>query len=227
MEEHEESARRPLRDSVYSQLRRAILDGEFAPGRDLSEIGLARQFETSRSPIREALGRLEQEGHVLRKPNGRIIVAPLDAEELWHLYEVRASVEGLAARLAAPRLTGLALDDLAAHLDRMRECSLAGDISGSLEAGGLFHDVILDHCSNGPLREIVEAVRARIRRYRPVIASTRNQDARTREHAEILNALLRRDADGAEAAMKLHVLRSAESFTSEFMPVLAVSKRRR
>jgi DNA-binding GntR family transcriptional regulator len=218
MEEQEERTRTPLRDSVYSQLREAILEGEFEPGRELSEVGLAQRFETSRSPIREALGRLEQEGHVLRKANGRAIVAPLDAEELSNLYEVRAWVEGLAARLAAPRLTGLALDQMSAHLDRMRACGLAGDIPGSLEAGGNFHDVVLDHCANDPLREIVERLRAHIKRYRRVIASNRHQNARASEHAEILDALVRRDADGAEAAMKRHILRSAEWFTAELKP---------
>lgn len=223
----EESARRPLRDSVYLQLKESILDGELEPGCHLSEIRLAQRFETSRSPVREALGRLEQEGHVLRKPNGRIIVAPLNAEELWHLYQVRAWVEGLAARLAAPRLTGIALDEMAAHLDRMRECSLAGDLAGSLKAGGLFHDVILDHCSNDPLREMIQSLRARIRRYRRAIARTRDQDARVGEHAEILDALLRRDADEAETAMKKHILDSAESLSAEFRPAHSVLMRQR
>lgn len=206
-----EAARGSLREIVYALMRTAVLDGQLQPGAPLSEIALAQRFNTSRSPVREALGRLEQEGYVLRKPNGRAIVAPLDTEELWNLYQVRAALEGLAARLATPHLTGLALDEMAGHLERMREHSVAGDIDASLAAGGRFHDVVSRHCANQPLREMVESVRERIKRYRRLIASLRDRDLRIGEHAAILKAFEKRDAGTAEAAMREHILRSAET----------------
>ena len=206
----EEAGRGPLREAVYLQLRRAIIEGELKPGDPLGEISIAQQFRTSRSPVREALGRLEQEGYLVRKSNGRGIVAPLDKSELWNLYQVRAAVEGLAARLATPYLTGLAIESMEGHLNEMREHALAQDVEASLRAGGNFHDILLDHCPNKPLREIVELVRTRIQRYRQLVATLRDREVRVGEHRAILRALSRRDELAAEAAMQKHILRSAE-----------------
>lgn len=219
----EEASQGSLREVVYVRLRTALLEGELQPGEALSEVALAQRFSTSRSPIRDALGRLEQEGYVVRKPNGRGVVAPLDTKELCDLYQVRAAVEGLAAGLAVPHLTGLALDELARHLDRMRACSLAGDIDASLEAGARFHDVVCRHCPNLPLREIVESVRTRIKRYRQVIAGLRDRDVRIGEHVAILRALEQRDAAAAEKAMREHVLRSAATLMAgvDMTPAMA------
>ncbi len=211
-----ELSRGPLRDSVYLSVRRDIMEGVLRPGCALSEIGIARAHRTSRSPVRDAFGRLEQEGFVLRKPSGRVIVAPLDTRELQNLYEVRASVEGLAARLATPNLTGFALDDLARQLERMQAFSQAGDLPASLEAGGRFHDIISRNCANPPLIEIIEAIRGRIKRYQRIIADARQKNLRVREHRMILTALNKRDAAGAEAAMRDHILRSASAIMDEY-----------
>lgn len=206
-----DQSRAALRENVYSEIKRGVLDGELQPGQALSEITTARRFMTSRSPVREAMNRLEQEGYLLRKASGRVIVAPLDAQELWNLYLVRASVEGLAARLASPRLTGLALDQLSEHLELMDETSRRGDLGLSLEAGGRFHDTISRHCGNPPLIDVIEGIRGKIKRYQRMIATARHKSLRIREHRDILSALDKRDADSAERLMREHILRSAQS----------------
>ncbi|MEQ8196141.1 MAG: GntR family transcriptional regulator [Rhodospirillales bacterium] len=202
--------KKSLREEAYDELRKAIVSGGLRPGHQLSEPQLAAQFEISRSPIREALGRLELEGFAIRRPNGRVYVAPLDIAELEQLYAVRATVEGLATRLAAPRLTTADLEKMAADLEKMEALAESGDIDGSLTRGAEFHDVILGVCANEPLVEIIAGLRRRISRYRTMIASTRNQQIRIAEHQDILDALYARDATAAEAAMIRHIEESAD-----------------
>jgi DNA-binding GntR family transcriptional regulator len=211
-----EAALRPipkksLREEAYEKLRRAIVEGAIRPQEQLSEPQLAEKFQTSRSPIREALGRLEQEGFVLRRPNGRLHVAPLDIEELEQLYALRANVEGLATRLAAPRLSTIDLDAMAQKIRSMEESAAKGDIVGSLESGAQFHDAILRRCGNRPLTDVVEGVRLRIDRFRAFIASARNQDVRVAEHWRIYEALYSRKPKAAERAMIAHIEQSARA----------------
>lgn len=203
--------KKALRHEAYEALKRAIVEGTIEPGAQLSEPQLAERFEVSRSPVREALGRLEQEGFALRQPNGRLQVAPLDIEELEQLYVLRANVEGLATRLAAAHLSTSDLERMADTLKRMEKAATAGDIEVSLGEGGRFHDSILDHCGNKPLMEVVLNVRLRIDRFRKIIASQRDQTVRIAEHWRIYQALYERDAEAAGKAMTEHIGHSAEA----------------
>lgn len=205
----------PLRENTYSTLKASILDGTIRPGTPLSEIGLAQQFQTSRSPVREALGRLEQEGYVSRKVNGRIVVTILDETELEQLYEVRSALEGLAAARAAKRVNGLMLDELAERVRQMSERASAGDVAGSLSEGERFHEIILESSGNVPLRNMVRGLRSQINRYRSAIAVRRNQRARAQEHKKILKALETRDPETAERAMRDHIEQSAQSLLTQ------------
>jgi DNA-binding GntR family transcriptional regulator len=203
-------SKKSLRDEAYYGLRQAIISGSIPPGEQLSEPQLASQFQISRSPIREALGRLEQEGFAIRHSNGRISVAPLDETELEQLYIVRANLEGLAARLAASRLDPSDFEEMEEHLRLMRERAEKGDLDGSLERGEAFHDVILRACENPPLVELISTLRLRISRFRTVIASARNQQVRVAEHWHVLEALRDRKGHGAQKAMERHIMQSAE-----------------
>jgi DNA-binding GntR family transcriptional regulator len=200
-----------LREETYHQLRRAIIRGDLRPGQQLSEPQLADQFQISRSPIREALGRLERDGFVSRRVNGRIYVAPLDITELQQLYVVRANLEGLATRLAASHLSTADLNEMAGHLRDMRTLAEKGDVDGTLDCGERFHGVIINAARNIPLAEIVAGLRLRISRFRTYIASTRRHDIRIGEHQEILDALYDRDPNRAEESMIRHIEYSADA----------------
>lgn len=203
--------KRSLREEAYHGLRRAIVSGALQPGAQLTEPQLARQFQISRSPIREALHRLQQEGFAVRRPNGRIFVAPLDAQELEQLYAVRAVNEGLAASLAASSITDGDIAAMEHHLEEMRRLATEGDVDGSLQAGQSFHDVILERSGNVPLVEIVRGLRLRISRFRTMIAAGRDQESRAAEHREILEALRSRDRVHARCATERHIHQSAAS----------------
>lgn len=205
------SQQRPLLSGeAYSAIRAALVQGEFQPGQHLSEPELALRFNTSRSPVREALARLAHEGFVERMPNGRVRVAALDAGYLEHSYVVRANVEGLAARLATPLLRTVDLETMSGTVDAMERCVKKGDAAGAIASGQEFHDVITRECGNQPLVDVLTGLRARISRFRAVVASLGDYDPeRVAEHRRILKALYQRNADQAEAEMIRHVHRSA------------------
>jgi len=204
-------SRQSLSEETYNEIRRALIAGVFQPGQRLSEPELALRFRTSRSPIREALVRLEHEGFVERTPNARIRVAALDIGDLKQLYVLRASIEGLAARLATPLLRTVDLERMAATADDMDRCVKKRDAAGAIAAGQDFHDVIMRECGNRPLVQVLDGLRARISRYRGVVASFSEYDPeRVAEHRRILKALYQRNPEAAELAMIRHVNRSAD-----------------
>ncbi|MCC7483421.1 MAG: GntR family transcriptional regulator [Burkholderiales bacterium] len=199
-----------LSEEAYAEIRRALLRGELEPGQRVSEPVLALRFKTSRSPIREALVRLEHEGFVERLPNGRLRVAALDIGELEQLYVVRGNVEGLAARLATPLLRTVDLEHMGAGVDEMERCVKKRNAAGAIAAGQGFHDVVTRECGNQPLVDVLTSLRARIGRFRAVVASFDDYDPdRVAEHRRILRAFYQRNAEQAEAEMIRHVQRSA------------------
>lgn len=207
----EHATKTSLAESAYLEIRRALVDGTLAPGQKVSEPELALRFRTSRSPVREALVRLEHEGFVERSPNGRVRVKPLGLDDLEQLYVVRAHVEGLAAKLAAPRLRTVDLESMQTHVDEMARCVKKRDPAGAIAAGQAFHDVLMAECGNGPLVDVLDGLRARISRYRAVVASFADYDPdRVTEHQRILRALYQRKPEAAEAEMIRHVSRSAQ-----------------
>lgn len=205
-----------LSDEAYAEIRRALILGELEPGQRISEPELALRYKTSRSPIREALVRLELEGFVERTPNGRVRVRELDLEELQQLYVVRANVEGLIARLASPRLRTIDLERMEKALDEMEASVKKGDAGGAIASGETFHDLILRECGNKPLIEIQSNLRSKISRYRAVVASLGNYDFdRVTEHRQILKAFYVRKPEQAELEMVRHINRSASVLMSK------------
>lgn len=204
-------SRQSISEETYAEIRRALIKGEFGPGQRISEPELALRFSTSRSPIREALVRLEHEGFVERMPSGRVRVVALDADDLDQLYVLRANIEGLAARLAAPRLRTIDLEYMAQRVTQMESCVKKRDAAGAIAAGQDFHDVIMRECGNRPVVEMLEGLRARISRFRAVVASFNEYDPeRVAEHRRILKALYQRKPGTAELEMVRHVSRSAD-----------------
>jgi DNA-binding GntR family transcriptional regulator len=204
-------ARGHLRDEVLDSLRETLIAGRIVPGAYISEPQLAESLNTSRSPIREALCRLEAEGFVERTDTGRVRAVDMDMSELEQLYELRGALEGLAVKLATPRVTMQDLDEMAETISRMEKCCNTGDLKASLEAGEAFHAAIRARCANAPLVRMLEWVLLQIRRFRSIIATTRPQDIRASEHRAVLQAMLDRDPEKAESEMVRHIVASAKS----------------
>ena len=138
----------PLRDVVFNTLRRAILRGELKPGERLMEIQLANKLGVSRTPIREAIRKLELEGLVLMIPRKGAEVAEITEKNLRDVLEVRCALEELAVQLACERIDQDKLNDLHAAAEHFREILDSDDITAIGEADEAFHDVIFAATGN-------------------------------------------------------------------------------
>src|SRR2546428_6573925 len=125
-------------------IRAAIIDGRVEPGRRLKEEELARELGISRTPVREALLMLQAEGLVVATPNRGAMVRVHDAEDLDDLYQLRALLEGHAARRAAIRISDAALDELGASCERFAALVDGGELSEIVRENALFHNTILE-----------------------------------------------------------------------------------
>lgn len=197
---------------AYERLESAILQGEFGPGERLSESALARRYGISRGPLREAIGRLESRGLVERELNRSARVVSPDGPDLLHLLAVRESLEGMACRLAAERMSDDALDALEALLSDHAETEPVRTGRGYFQAADThdFHQTILKASANprliamlgGELYPLLRLCRHQIslRPGRPAAALA--------EHRNIVVALRSRDGDKAEATMRHHIRQS-------------------
>jgi DNA-binding GntR family transcriptional regulator len=215
MEPDPRAAKSSLSEDTYLAIRQALIDGSFKPGQRLSEPELALRFRTSRSPIREALLRLEHDGFLERTQNGQVRAKPLDVSDFEALYVVRANAEGLAVRLATPRLRTIDLEEMGLRLDELEKRARKGDHDGAVAAGQGFHDVITRECGNPLLVEILGGLRARISRFRILIGSPEYEKEKIVEYRRILKALYQRSPEQAEAEMIRHVNRSGTAFVTK------------
>src|SRR5699024_6703055 len=145
----------PLRDVVFNTLRQAIITGEFAPGERLMEIALANRLGVSRTPIREAIRKLELEGLVVMIPRRGAEVARITEKDLRDVLEVRASLEELAIGLACERRTDEEIGELRRALEKFREVLREGDVTKIAESDVDFHDIIFSATQNARLIQIV------------------------------------------------------------------------
>lgn len=203
--------RRRLVDDATQALRDAILSGRLPSGTRLRQTDLAARLAISRTPIREALGRLQQEGLVEILPAAGVRVAVLNLAEAAELYDVREVLDGLAARLAARRADPAALGALTRALARMARCVERDDANQWFPAHVAFHDGIFHAAGNARLQAMSSVVRLSIRHFHPLLLRTANrlEDA-LREHRGILAAIVARDEAGAERLARAHIAGAKE-----------------
>jgi DNA-binding GntR family transcriptional regulator len=189
------------RMSPYEQLKQAILSGEFQPGQPLVENTLATWCQTSRTPVREALRRLEQDGLIDSSDRG-LVVRKRSPEEILDIYDTRMVLEGAVARVAAERRTE--------HDIRLMRLlwQKFGDVSGSdamVEANRQFHRAVWKASHNESLLDLLERLSLHLARYPETTLSApgRWQTAH-RQHKQLVDAIEKRDGDGAHAIALSH-----------------------
>lgn len=193
-----------MRDVAYDLLRQAIITNKLAPGSRLLEEHLARELNVSRTPLREALKVLENQGFVQRLLSGGYQVAPLSVKELDNLYGIRLVLEGLAARLAAQSIAAEALDELEEANDQMKSYWLKQRNEEALQAGRAFHAAIYRASQNENLAVLLLRLSDQIARYRYYSIVHRVPEAHE-DHRAILAALRAHDPQRAEALSQAHV----------------------
>ena len=192
---------------IAHEIRLAILEGRVQPGDVLREEQLARELGTSRTPVREALIELRNEGLVETRATRRAVVRAYNAAELHDIYGLRAALEAHAARLAAERGTPKAIRSLAASLERFHDLAGREDAVSELVSENLvFHGVIADATGVPRLQKMIDQVMVIPKRYRAYAAYTpENRSTIERDHSAIADAIGRREGNAAARLMEEHV----------------------
>ncbi len=198
-----------LQEQVYEYLREQILFGGLAPGQRLIEERLCEETGVSRSPIREAIRRLEKDGLVVVQAQGGVTVYEPTLDDFTSLFECRLHLEPAAARFAAERRTEEELADLQELLARMADIARESDARRTHELHFAFHQCVAEASKNPYMAKIMNDLKVLISFYRNAILQVHPQRPETviSEHAAILDAIRRRDGDAAAASMAEHITR--------------------
>jgi DNA-binding GntR family transcriptional regulator len=192
-------------------IREAIVDGRLEPGRRLKEEELARELGISRTPIREALLMLQAEGLVDAIPNRGAMVRVHTPDDLDDLYQLRALLEGYAARRAATRISPEQLEALRASCERFDGLDPGKDLREVVRENMLFHSTILEVAGSSRLEGMVRRVIELPLVYKSYIwYSPDQQRISVHYHRQIANALAARDGERAELIMKEHVFEARD-----------------
>lgn len=196
----------PLRDVVFNTLRQAILRGELSPGERLLEIHLANKLGVSRTPIREAIRKLELEGLVIMIPRKGAVVAEITEKSLRDVLEVRRALEALAVRFACEKILPEEIEELKVAAKEFEEALKTGDITVYAEADVRFHDIIYRITDNQRLIQLLYNLREQMYRYR--VEYLKREDSHPvllSEHQYIIETLQNRDTENAEKAICAHI----------------------
>ena len=196
----------PLRDVVFNTLRQAILRGELKPGERLMEIQLANKLGVSRTPIREAIRKLELEGLVLMIPRRGAEVAEITEKSLRDVLEVRGALEELAVKLACQKITDEEIAELRAAEKEFEMALHSGDVTKYAEADVKFHDIIYHATDNQRLIQLLFNLREQMYRYR--VEYLKREEAHGKlleEHKNIIETIAARDMDAAVDAVCQHI----------------------
>jgi DNA-binding GntR family transcriptional regulator len=208
----------PLPDQIAAALRRLIITGRLAPGSRINESELASTYHISRSPIREALRILQQEGLVVMEPRRGAFVRRLTEVEVAEVYDVKAMLEGHATALAARRIDTPGLDALSACVERMGHDATRPDPAGYIERTREFHDLIVRASANRTLAGLYHALDQQIHWLRSLSLSRPGRIAQSlADHRAILDAIANRDEPRAERLAREHIGRAA----ADLVPTLA------
>ena len=196
----------PLREVVFKTLRQSILTGELKPGERLMEIHLAEKLGVSRTPIREAIRKLELEGLVTMIPRRGAEVAKISEKNLKDVLEVRTCLDSLAVRLACQRITDEQIDDLKKACDDFVLATKTGEATAITKADVKLHDVIVRATGNERLQQMINTLSEQMYRYRvEYLKDERNYPTLMREHNEIVEGLMTKDKVRVTEAMHKHV----------------------
>lgn len=203
-----------IADQVFEILEKDILTGVYARGEILTETKLSEKLGVSRTPIREALRRLEQERLVVGTSRGMRVVG-LDMRDIEDIYEIRSRVEGLAARRAADRAKPEQLDELKRILDMQEFFTIKEDSDSIIDADNQFHDMLYRLSGSLVLYDTLSPLHRKIVRYRKVSVRHGGRAKESyAEHKAIYEAIAAHDPDKAEELLLRHTVNARNSIRS-------------
>ncbi len=202
----EENAYLPLRDVVFQTLRQAILKGDLQPGERLMEIKLAETLGVSRTPIREAIRKLELEGLVVMIPRRGATVANITEKDTKDVLEVRRTLEMFAVEVACERITKEQLEELKSAAKAFEDSKGSMDLIRIAETDMQFHEIIYEATQNERLVQMLNNLRENMYRYRiEYLKDSNYYDSLVGEHREILEAIESGNKEKARVCMRDHI----------------------
>lgn len=205
------SSSKPLGEVVYVALREAIIKNQFKSGERLMETELADEMMVSRTPVREAVRKLQSEGYVVMLPRKGTYVTSLSMQDISDVYEIRSALESLAASKAAERATDEEITDMRRILDLETGIINNADVAQTINSDVMFHSMIYKASKNTRVESLINALREQTQRLR---SSTLSRPGRLyfahEEHTRILEAIQARDPQAAGRASIEHIERSRE-----------------
>lgn len=196
----------PLRDVVFNTLRQAILRGEMEPGERLMEIQLAQKLGVSRTPIREAIRKLELEGLVVMIPRKGAEVAHITEKDMRDVLEVRCTLEELAVTLACKNVTDERISELIAANKVFEAAIISKDVVNIVDADVQFHDIIYSMTDNVRLIQIINKLREQMYRYRlEYVKDARTHSILISEHNDIIEQLSKKNVEAAKSVVRQHI----------------------
>ncbi len=199
---------KPLREMVYEELKKQILTGEIIPGTRMMEVELAEEMGVSRTPIREAIRKLEKEGLVTIEPRRGAYASMISTEDMVEILEVRQDLEGLAAFFAAERMQPAQMEELKSISASYNDAVTRGSMEDMIKYDTRFHRIIVDSCHNKILVQMIEQLQELVLRFRYIYYDNfKRAENMPEEHDEILRAIQSKDKDRAREAADVHINR--------------------
>ena len=207
---------RPLREIVYEELKRQILVGEIAPGTRMMEVELAEDMGVSRTPVREAIRKLEKEGMVTIEPRKGAYASNISIKDMVDVLEVRQGLEAMAAAIASEKITQAQKEELQTVVDQYREAVEAENVEKMIQYDQKFHMLIVTYSGNKTLTQVFSTVQELALRFRYIYYDDFNRyENMPNEHQEIENAIMSGDSEKARIAADLHVARLKDFVINE------------
>lgn len=207
---------RPLREIVYKELKMQILTGKIVPGTRMMEVELAQDMGVSRTPIREAIRKLEKEGLVTIEPRRGAYASRISTKDMVDILEVRQDMEGLAAYFAASRMTDEQKAELKKASDDYNEAVAEGNTADMISHDTRFHRIIVESCNNRILVQMIEQLQELVLRFRYIYYDNfRRAENMPEEHHMIMEAIFEHRCDDARRAADVHIDRLKEMVIKE------------
>ena len=202
---------RPLREIVYEELKMQILTGKITPGTRMMEVELAESMGVSRTPIREAIKQLEKEGLVTIEPRKGAYASQISVKDMVDILEVRQDMEGLAAHMAAYRMTPKQMKQLEAISIGYNKAVEDGNMMDMIKYDTEFHNLIVESCNNNILKMMIDQLQELLLRFRYVYYDNiKRVEKMPSEHTMIMEAIKDGRSDAARAAAEMHIERIKE-----------------
>jgi DNA-binding GntR family transcriptional regulator len=202
---------RPLREIVYEELKMQILTGKITPGTRMMEVELAESMGVSRTPVREAIKKLEQEGLVTVEPRKGAYASQISVKDMVDILEVRQDMEGLAAHMAAYRMTPKQMKELEVISAEYNKAVEASNMADMIKYDTAFHNLIVESCDNSILTMMINQLQELLLRFRYVYYDNISRvEKMPSEHSMIMEAIKDGRSDAARASAEMHIERIKE-----------------